>query len=216
MHPSIRNSLFFCGVLGLGSAAAAEPPSGAAWRILAGYKGLELGYEYNHDTHPDDAFLPGAAEPGSAGTTKLDGRVDMLLFGVGYQAPVTDRLWLNLDVGGLVGTTRDEHKNANDSRPDANGAFVYSEAKWGWLAAAGLTYRVTERFYAGAEAQLTGVWIESGWDRFGKDESTDTTMELYPSIGPKLGYAFGDQLSIEGSVQFGRANAASLNLVGSF
>lgn len=216
MHKRIHILPILLVLLGLVSTAAAESPSSPSWRLLAGYKGLELDYTYRHDTHPDDGFLPSAGIPGSAGTTRLDGRADFLLLGIGYQIPVARSLWLNLDAGGLIGSARDEHKNANDSRPDANGAFVYSAAKWGWLAAAGLTYRVTERFYAGAEAQLAGVSIESGWDRYSNDERKRSSMEVYPSVGPKLGYAFSDHFAIEGSAQLGRTNGVSLNTVWMF
>gem|GEM_PF-3568426 len=44
------------------------------------------------------------------------------------------------------------------------GSFVYSEARWGLFAAAGLSYYI-KRFYVGAEAQLAGMLVESGWHR---------------------------------------------------
>jgi hypothetical protein len=74
-------------------------------------------------------------------------------------------------------------------------------------AGTGLSYYI-ERFYVGAEAhQLAGVYVESGWDRWGSDERDDSTSELLLSGGPKIGYQIGDNWSIEGTVQFGRATS---------
>src|SRR4051794_15453617 len=38
--------------------------------FLVGYTFIDIDdHTFHHDTHPDDAFLPRASEPGSAGTT---------------------------------------------------------------------------------------------------------------------------------------------------
>jgi hypothetical protein len=63
-----------------------------------------------------------------------------------------------------------------------------------------------ERFCIGAEAHQ-GVYVESGWDRCGSDERDDSTTEPLLSGGPKIGYQIGNNWSIEGTVQFGRATS---------
>ncbi len=184
--------------------ARAQAPEGG-FRALLGYKSLNLDdHRFSHDTHPDDSFLPNSGVPGSAGTTDVGGMLHFAALGVGHQARLSDSLSLTFDVGGLIGGDRDRHQNVNDTRPVANGAFVYSEARFGLFTAAGVSYYI-KQFYVGAEAQLAGVFIDSGWDRFGEDESERTEFDLLSSAGPKIGYSLTENFSVEGTVQFGHA-----------
>ena len=180
-------------------ALAQAPDRGPEY--LVGYKYLKINYDFTHDTHPGDAFLPDSGVPGSAGKTEL-GVLHFALLGVRYQVPLGKSVSINLDAGALIGFNREEKQNANDSRPSANGAFVYSQANYGFLAAVGSSYHI-RRFYAGAEAQVAVVYVGSGWDRFGKNERDDYSFKTVPSVGPKIGYQITDHTSVEASVQFG-------------
>ena len=191
--------------LSLSTHIAYARASESSFRAFAGYKSLKLDdHRFSHDTHPDDSFLPNAGVSGSAGTTDLGGMLHFAAFGGGYQACLSDSFSLALDVGALIGGNRDRHQNANDTRPAANGSFVYSEDRFGLFAATGLSYNI-KRFYVGVEAQLAGVFVDSGWDRWGKDESQHTSFELLSSVGPKVGYSFTEEFSVEGTVQFERS-----------
>lgn len=194
----------------------AQAPESGFPTLLVGYKCLTLDNQcFSHDTHPDDSFLPNARVPGSAGTTEVGGWLHFFAVGIRYQARLSERFSLSLDLSGLVGGERDEHQNANDERPAASGAFVYSEARWGLFAAAGAQYHI-EGFYVGAETQLGGVFVDSGWDRFGKDESQHTKFELIPSAGPKIGYAFDEDFNVEATAQFGRGVGFGIQAVWKF
>ncbi len=167
-------------------------------RVFAGYRSLTTDYEFKHDTHPDDFFLFNSNVPGSAGTTELNGRLWYLSLGAGGTIS-SGRNSYNLDFGFLIGNERDIQQNINDSRPPHNAAFIYSEINWGIFAAIAASYKISRVFYIGAEAQLGGVFIESGWDRFNKDQEVETKLELVPTIGPTISFYF-----IEATVQFGR------------
>ena len=212
MNAFAYRTVFLFLLMGATQQPSAEPQPQAGFRALVGYRYLDMGFKFNHDTHPQDAFLSGAGQPGSAGTTRL-GPLNLLAIGVGYQAPVAQSLILNLDIGGLVGTDRDRIKNANDNRPDANAAFIYSESSWGLFGTAGLSYAFRNGLSAGIEAQVAGVSIESGWDRYGVDQAQKKTFESNVTIGPKLGYRFNERASIEASAQIGKVNGYSLNAV---
>jgi hypothetical protein len=183
--------------------ADAQAPT-AGLRAWVGYKSVDIDYKFIHDTHPDDS-LPGAGVPGSAGQTEL-GRLHFVALSLRHARPIYESWSLNFDLGGLFGGDRDRHKNANDTRPDSSAAFVYSEVRFGILAASGLSYSI-RRFYVGAEAQLVGLYVESGWDRFDKDDSQSSRVKLLPSVGPKIGYQSTDDWSVEGTVLFGRTVA---------
>lgn len=185
-----------------------------------GYKSAVVeGTTFSHDTHPDDSFLPNSNVPGSAGTTSLDdGMLHFGTLGLGYHAPLmNERLSWNVDVGGMLGGDSDRRKNANDSRPDGNAAFVYSQARWGIYTEAGLAYHV-KRFYFGANAQLVGIFVSSGWDRFGRQESEHVNLKLTPSAGPKVGYYFDEDrdIGVEGTVQLGEDVTFGVQLVWQF
>jgi hypothetical protein len=190
--------------LALASLPSRAQDAEEGFRALLGYKSLKLSdHEFSHNTHPDDSFLSNANVPGSAGATDVGGRLHFAEFGVGYQFHLWDNFALTLDAAGLIGGARDGRQSINDSRTPDTATQIYSEARWGTYGAASLVYYF-HHFYFGAEAELTGVLIENGWNRFGDDEAQHTTFDLQPSGGPKIGYSFTRDISVEGTVQFGR------------
>jgi hypothetical protein len=168
------------------------------WRTFLGYKSLTVDYDFIHDTHPDDFFLSNASVAGSAGTTEINGRKGYFAFGGGGTVS-KGRNSYSLDLGILYGKYRDIQQNINDVRSPYNAAFIYSEINWGLFAAASADYKFSKSFRVGALAQLGGVFIESGWDRYNSDQRVNTTLKLVPSIGPKIGFYF-----IEATIQFGK------------
>jgi len=179
--------------------------------FLVGYTFIDIDdHTFHHDTHPDDAFLPRANQPGSAGTTILKS-TNWALAGVGYQRQLS-RWSLTFDSGLLIGIDTDRRpghsdhrkKNENDSRPDEQGAFIYSKPTLGLRTAVGFTYDFNKVSF-GVAGQLSVVRIESGWDRFGEDAKQGSDTQTVPTIGPKIGVWFGPRTRIEGSVQIGRA-----------
>ncbi len=189
--------------------AADEPRSG--FGFLAGYRFIDIAdHTFRHDTHVDDGFLPRANQPGSAGTTELK-TTHWALFGTGYLQKFS-AVSLTFDAGLLVGINTEPRpghssfrkKNENDSRPDAQGAFIYSKPTYGLYSAVGFTYDV-KKISLGAEGQLSVVSIESGWDRWGEDQAQSSVTQTVPSVGPKIGFLLDSKVRLEGSVQIGRS-----------
>jgi hypothetical protein len=183
--------------------------------FLFGYRGYTFEEQtFTHNTHPDDAFLPNSGTPGSAGTTKLGGGLtSFIALGIQYEKPVIiENLMLSINLGGLFGGERDQQQNSNDSRPVANGAFIYSEREFGAFGGLGLSYFLGQ-FYFGGEVSLVGVYESHGWNRYGEDEAVESGMEWYPSFGPKIGYRFTNEIGFEAGVQFGEVPNASLSIL---
>jgi len=172
-----------------------------------GYRALTLhDTTYAHNTHPDDSFLPHAGVPGSAGTTTMDGKtLSYASIGIQYQKPVLSHLVTSLEVGGLLGGgNRDDHQNINDPRRPACAAFVYSKASvYGFYGTAGLAYQI-KRLSIGVDADLSGIFIDSGWDRYSHDQSVRDKLYLIPTIGPKIGWQAMEELQVEGGAGFGQ------------
>jgi len=168
------------------------------WRTFLGYKSLTVDYDFIHDTHPDDFFLSNASVAGSAGTTEINGRKGYFSFGGGGTVSKGGNSY-SVDLGILIGKYRDIEQNINDVRPPHNAAFIYSEINWGLFVAAAADYKISKLFRVGALAQLGGVFIESGWDRYNSDQSVQTNLELVPTIGPRIGFYL-----VEATIQFGK------------
>jgi hypothetical protein len=203
-------------IAALAGAALATPALGqqpeSGLTLAAGYRSVDVGEQkFVHDTHHDDWFLPAAGVPGAAGKTEVGGLLHFGTLGVGYDMRLGRSWSAGFEIGALLGGERDEHQNDNDHRPPAQGAFVYSEARVGIFAAAGLSYHL-KRWSLGAEATLAGVFVDHGWDRFDSDESEAMDFVLAPSCGPKLGYAMGHNWRAEVTVQFGRSVTAAVLL----
>jgi hypothetical protein len=170
-------------------------------------------YSSTHNTHGDDGFLRDANVPGSAGKTEIGGRLNFFELAAVYHYPVSEKFVASVSWGLLAGLTRDRHQNDNDTRGEAQGSFVYSQAKWGGYAALGLTYYLKD-LYLGVEARETAVMFESGWDRWGSDESAHDSWVWTPSVGPKVGYSFGF-MNLELGSQFS-SEGLSFNLQANF
>jgi hypothetical protein len=205
MKTSTLSTLILAVTIALFAQCATAQEAEEGFRAFLGYKSLKLDdHQFTHNTHPDDSFLPNSAVPGSAGSTDVGGTLSFAAFGMGYQFRLWDSFAISLDAGGLAGGKRDSRQNANDSRPPGSASYIYTEARWGTFGAVGFVYYL-HRFYFGAEGQLAGVFVQSGWNRFGKDDAEHNTFDLLPSGGPKVGYSFTQDISVEGTVQFGRA-----------
>ena len=172
--------------------------------LQVGYKMVNLDSSFSHTTHSDDAsFMSG--DPGS---TELN-TVHFLAIGGRYQQHIAKDFWVNIDLGGLIGSSRDEHQNDNDTRQSSSGSYVYSESSWGVYGCVGVNYACGEDWYIGADTQLAGVSVEHGWDRWNKDQSENDEFVWVPTIGPKIGYVF-DNYSLEATVQVGSGVGAGI------
>lgn len=198
------------------SVKAEENDALKGWAVTAGYKNIQLngdGTSFIHDTHPADAFLPRSGIPGSAGETSIESRLHFGSLGFRYQnLIIPQKLSYNIDIGGMFGGDRDSKQNDNDPRPAATGAFIYSEANFGLYGAVGMSYHfqgVMRGLYLGAEAQMVGIFVDHGYDRWGKDQSVESKLLWTPSVGPKLGYEY-QNFDIELSAQIGKSVGISL------
>jgi hypothetical protein len=198
-------------------AQSSESPE-SGFRAFVGFKTLNLGDQrFWHDTHPDDSFLPESNVPGSAGVTNIGGTRTYITAGAGYQKRLSDLFSLTLDVGILLSNhNRNRHQNANDGRPAATGAFVYSQSKTGLCASAGLSCHMGN-FHIGIESQYAGVFIDHGWDRFSSDESQHSYFEHFISAGPRIGWTFFEDATgydiVEGTVQFNHGASFEIKIV---
>jgi hypothetical protein len=171
--------------------------------FLLGYRAINIRDTYAHDTHPDDFFLPNANVPGSAGTTTIDGTSSFALVGFRFQPAPIEQVWtLNFDAGALLGGQRDDHQNVNDPRPPSNGAFIYEEARFGMMFGTGASYNF-HRLSLGLQAEVYGVFVDRGWDRYSQDQSANTKLDWEFGIGPKVGFRFSEYFRAEAGVLFG-------------
>ncbi|MDF9833859.1 hypothetical protein M2103_002092 [Ereboglobus sp. PH5-5] len=194
-----------------GQPLRAQAPEGKFRAGLLGYRMISLKqHTFSHNTHPDDSFLPDAHVPGSAGTTDIGNKQHFMSITLGWQPRLSDCVSLNFDAGILLGDNRDRHQNANDDRLPGNAAFVYSQARFGALAAAGMSYHF-KHFLLGVETQLASVLVEHGWDRYGSDKNQTSKVHHMLSAGPKAGirakpFAGGSTtLGLECTLQFNHA-----------
>jgi hypothetical protein len=205
-----------CSAVILAIAVAAVPGVGHADDAAAGQVRLKLGWTYlglresfPHATHPDDAFLPNASVPGSAGTTALD-HGNFFQLGVGYEWQVFPRWMATIDIGGLFGDARDERQNANDPRPAAQGAFIYSKARYGVFVQPQLLYKIAgTNFSVGVSARLDGVYVDQGWARFSSDQTESAAWKVFPRAGPAVRFDLSTASAIEASAQYGSGGAAA-------
>ncbi len=169
------------------------------WGCIGGYRGYDLGNKsFSHKNNPGDSFLSG-----DAGTTEIDGISSYLLIGFRYQtAPIAKSWTMNFDMGGLIGGQRDQRQNANDSRPPANGSFIYSQDRFGIMGGVGLSYNVN-RWSFGVQVEGAGIFVGNGWNRYNKDQSENTKLVGQFSAGPKIGLRLSESIRGELGVQFG-------------
>lgn len=191
--------------LALGSRAAVA--TDAPWSVSLDYRFLTgVDFEYSHDTHPGDSWLPNASVPGSAGKTQVSD-IHAIQLGVSRDFPLNGNwvAWTSWQVG--FGLNMDDHQNDNDRRPPESGSFVFS---WPLLVTdlgGGVGYDLG-RVRLGGEVRGGGILILSGWDRFGALDVQSTDWEWLFLAGPKVAVRLTEGLSLEGSLLFGTATSA--------
>jgi hypothetical protein len=189
------------------------------WGVTFGYAGMKFdgsGSAFVHSTHTDDVSFLGA---GSAGKTDLgDEPLDFGSIGFRYQRKLMENVIFNAEVGWMGGDARDEKQNINDPRPAANGSFIYSKLENAVYVGVGLSYDVpnVKGLYIGADVQATALFIEHGWDRFGSDQAERDETEWTPSLCPKVGFKFGENMAIEGSAVIGESVGGTVKFVLTF
>lgn len=189
--------------------AEAEVGDGS-WGILTGYKYIDLDFQYTHDTHQDDSYIPDGHTPGSAGTSELGG-TSWFFLGGRFQVPLSHTLYSTVDAGMIFGGDEEKIKYVNDY-PDRDDLNIYSRSSFGTVLAAALNYQATDRVSCGIEGQVTGVRIESGYHRWGTYDARTFEWSFMPSIGPKAGVKVADGFSLETAYYFGANQQGSLTL----
>lgn len=193
-------------------------PAGAAdnpWAVDVGYRYLTgVDFEYSHDSHPDDRWLPNGSVPGSAGKTYVSD-VHAIQLGLSRDFRLGEDwvAWSSLQIG--FGLNTDNHQNDNDYRPPENGAFVFS---WPLLitdVGVGVGYEIG-RVRLGAEVRGGGLLILSGYDRYSSLDVQSTDWEWLFGAGPKVSVRLWDHVAIEGGVLFGNVTSASVSLAWKF
>ena len=108
----------------------------------------------------------------------------------------------------------DEEKLLNNNRvPDTQDElYIYSRSSFGALMTLAVNYQASARFKCGLEGQLTGTLVESGYHRWGSYDERSKDWEIFPSIGPKVGYEFVENFTIETAYHFGDHSDAALTL----
>ena len=166
------------------------------------------GTTFSHNTYPADYFLPNASIPGSAGTTTLNGENYFATIGINYAHPIESisrSLSWRTEFGALIGYNEDQHENANDHRPPANGAFVYSDAIWGGYGQWGITYHLGNHLYVGLDVEGDVVFLDNGWNRYSTKTTQKMNEDWIVAGGPALGYDFNNQYGIEVNGRLGNA-----------
>jgi len=135
-----------------------------------------------HEFQEMSGVLPNANVPGSAGTTSLDGHtLNAFEIGVRFQLPVSERVTCDIDLAYLAASNlRDDHQNANDPRPAANAAFIYTKVGFGGMGGLAFTYHARNGFSVGVAGEVASFVIDSGWDRYSHDQSASKTTKVFP------------------------------------
>jgi hypothetical protein len=169
---------------------------------VIGYRYYDFQYRFNHDTHPDDSFLPNSGVPGSAGTTELKG-LHMFAAGGGYERVIGKGFSWRLEAGGLFAVNSQRKQNENDPRPPSGGSFIYTNG-YGFFAATGPAYQTKHVSISGV-AEVARVTFSSGWERFGRNQRQQSEGEVFVSAGPNLCFWFNESSGVEISVRGGKA-----------
>ncbi len=217
-------SIFAIGlVASIPSTASAEgllqAGSQDGWGVTFGYAGMKIGgsgSSFVHSTHSDDVRFLGA---GSAGETDLGDEVlDFGSIGFRYQRKLMKNVIFNAEVGWMGGDGRDEKQNINDPRPAANGSFIYSKLENAVYVGVGFSYSIpnVKGLYVGADVQSTSLFIEHGWSRFGSDQAEEDSVEWMPAFCPKVGFAFSENMAIEGSAVIGESVGGAVKFILTF
>ncbi|MBL9168798.1 MAG: hypothetical protein JNN07_13755 [Verrucomicrobiales bacterium] len=197
----------FGGLLPWSKAIAAENP----WWGHFGYRYVSgIDYTHSHDTHPDDRWLQNGNLPGSAGTTHVS-EAHVVQFGLGrdFSLPQNFVAWSSLDLG--VGVNMDKRQNANDPRPPATGAFVFSWPLWLADVGLGVGYNLG-RVRVGAEARGGGLLILSGYDRYSSLDVQAAKWQWTYGLGPTVSVRVSDRIDLEGRALFGNVSSVTFSL----
>lgn len=178
--------------------------------LSLGYTGVSLSgstWEFAHNTHPQDAFLPGSGIPGSAGKTSLEGDlVSMFSCAATYQWRFLENFTFGVEAGYMFGEDRVEQANANDSRPASGNSRVYSQLTGGVFAGAEVDFHFANEpmkgFFVGLAAHADSLTMESGWNRWGADQPVEKDTTWVATVGPTFGWEV-ENMAIKGSILFG-------------
>lgn len=181
-----------------------------SWAILAGYRYIDVDFQYTHDTHEDDTYLYNSQVAGSAGTTEINGS-NWFFIGGRYQIPLSERVSSNVDAGMLFGGDEEKTKNKNDIIKEDN-LMIYSRSSVGALMGVTVNYQATAKISCGIEGQVTGAFVESGYYRWGSYDERSKDWEIFPSIGPKASYKIDENFMLESSYHFAKNKQAALTL----
>ncbi len=173
-----------------------------SWQILAGYRYIDVNYQYEHDTHPDDSYLPNSNRPGSAGTTEITGS-SWFFIGGRFQTLLGEKLSGSLNAGLLLGGDEDKQKNSNSLNNGKDDLYVYSRSSYGTSMAVALNYQASSRIRCGVEGQVTAVKVENGYHRWGSYDERFSEWSFFPSIGPRVDFEINDKFALETSYHFG-------------
>lgn len=165
----------------------------STFSFFTGFQSFQhLNYAFPHNTHKDDYFLPGASEPGSAGTVDFNS-LTYVVIGLGVELHArmgkAGTLSLQFRPGYLSGMRRDRQQNENDGRDPSHASFIFTEANRGLSLSTTLIYSY-DWLRLGVEGQDAWLHIKSGWDRYSKDQTEYRTNRKIRSIGPKAGYGY--------------------------
>ena len=181
-----------------------------SWEILAGYRYIDVDYQYDHDTHPDDSYLPNSQLPGSAGTTEIGGS-SWFFIGGRYQMLLGEKLSGSLNGGLLLGGDEDKQLNSN-SLKGQDDLYVYSRSSYGTSMAVALDYQAGSRIRCGVEGQLTGMKMENGYHRWGSYDERSSEWSFFPSIGPRVALELNENFVVETSYHFGDHSQTAFSL----
>ena len=159
----------------------AAPTIANATSVTVGYQQWSLATPivFQHTTHPDDSFLIG-----SPGTTQVDSASALFFDIEGSKRSGAFEPYFGAGLD-LYVSKKDMHQNDNDPRPAANGAFVYSKvAPFGAHVNAGVRIFPVKTSGFFLDAALSGATfgVESGWDRYSKEQverKTNSTLGLF-------------------------------------
>jgi hypothetical protein len=102
------------------------------------------------------------------------------------------------------GFNLDDHRSANDNRPVYQAGSVYTDSDFGFEVAIGATFSLSKNFYVGPLFDLSGVFIDNGWDRYSSYQIQHTRLVVIPAGGIKFGYRTSKTTAIECNVLAGK------------
>lgn len=176
--------------------------------VSAEYRNINV--DHKHKTHPDDAgFLEG-----DAGSTDIKNAYFVAFTGRLTKEKVSDtKVDVYVEGSILVGGGQEKKKNENDPRPTGNHSEIYSKVfPIAPEVATGVRYNVTNKFAVGAEVSAAYFWVEHGWNRFGKDDKSDTEGLAVFNVGPKLTWKLSEDMFLEAGAGFGNSETYSIGV----